>query len=81
MQAFAGQGLRRLEHAAGGFADLIGALRGVADVDGDVGGAAGRGADALGDILSRAAPSLDCGRIEVARLLMRSMVWLIALIA
>ena len=81
MQALARQRLRGGEHAAGGFTGLAGALGGVADVDGDVGGtaAAARTLWAMFWVAPRCCST--AAEIEVAMSLMRSMVWPIALIA
>src|SRR6186713_193864 len=62
LQALARQVLRRSKHPARRLAGLVGALGGVADVDGDVCSAAGGGPDALGDILGGAALLLDRAR-------------------
>src|SRR6185369_10100696 len=68
MQAFTGQRLRRLEHAAGGLAGLAGTARDIANIDGHALGARGRGADALGDVRRRRALLLHRRRDRVGDL-------------
>src|SRR6266700_356949 len=65
VKALARQGLRRRQHVAGGLAGLAGALRGVADIDGDFRGPARRRANAVGDVLGRGALLLDGRRDRV----------------
>src|SRR6478735_5991639 len=59
MQALARQVLGRCEHAVRGLAGLVGALRRVADIDGDISRSARRRANALRDVLRRPALLLD----------------------